>query len=145
MRLLAVILIAVMTAACGDSVGPEDSYVTMTVDGTPWSATTASLFALSFISVTADNVPDDTGVSITVDNTGPGTYEIGTSGVAAILYSDGSDEWAASYGGGGSGQITVTRVTSVRVSGTFSGTLLAQSGQTPDTVTITNGSFEVIY
>jgi hypothetical protein len=146
MRYLTAALFAVAVAACGDSTSPEDSFLTMTVDGAPFTAVSPTLvIAGPVLFVTGTDPGTDTEVMLAFDNLGPGTYEVGTSSTTAITYTVGTDEWEAAFGSGGAGSVNVSRVTSIRVAGSFAGQLVAQSGQTPDTVSVTNGAFEIVY
>ena len=144
MRTLAVTLIAVLVAACG-STGPEDSYLNMSVDGASWSASGPTMFVAGVLSVSGSDPTVGGDLDLFFENAGTGTYDVEDPGLTTMTYTVGTDVWQASYAVGGTGSIVVTKVTSIRVGGTFSGQLLAQSGQTPDTLTITNGSFEIFY
>ena len=146
MRYLTAALLTVAVAACGDSTSPEDSFLTATIDATSFTAVAPSLvIGGSVLFVNGSDPGTGAEISLAFDNTGTGPYEVGVSSVTALTYTVGTDEWTASYGQGGTGVVNVSRVTSIRVAGTFSGQLVAQSGQTPDTISVTNGSFEIIY
>lgn len=96
--------------------------------------------------------------SLTIELRGvsePGEYALSTGGMvgddprsirfitASNVTNTSSNSWN-SYGPGSSGTVTVTTLSSSRIIGTFSATLLpASNSQTVETMTIVNGAFNV--
>lgn len=116
----------------------------VTVDGTTyrWPANGTS----SFGAIRITGIDGTTGQNVTVALTNvsdPGTYSTASqTTLIGLTYGDGG---ANNYGanlGMGTGTVTLTQ-TSPNFIGTFSGTLIA-SGSASGSVTITNGSFNVV-
>lgn len=75
----------------------------------------------------------------------PGTYTVSptsTAPFAAIQMTLGSDTWKAD-GSGGSGEITITAISTGDFTGTFSGTLVPVDGNANGSGALTNGAFDL--
>lgn len=87
---------------------------------------------------------DDAGIASYEIDPSPGAGSIVTPSISYSLTDyDLPDGWTASSGHGGAGVIQVTELSDDRVRGIFSGTLPAQLGQDPATVTLTGGTFDI--
>lgn len=143
-RALACLALATTAACGGDSSGP----------GTGGGALTARIdgeaFSSQFTSVqrTTGSVYVNAGgagaraIGFVFPDTGPGTY-IWASGAGV---SAGVSIGASHYGPvGGSVTINATTFTDSRLAGTFTMKLTALAGQSPATVTVTEGQFDIDY
>ena len=87
-------------------------------------------------------------VSIAISNaTGPGTHNLnvfaGGDGSSLIIGSSAALGWATAAQGG-SGTLTITTLTTNRIVGTFSGTLIA-AGHSGGNLVVTGGTFDVTF
>ena len=131
--------------------GATNGSLTATVNGTSFSATgTISVTRqTNFIGLGAALINGSTIYSLVVgigNATGPGSHNLsltaGGDGSSLIIGTT-----TTGYGtafNGGSGTITITTLTTNRVTGPFSGVLVPSSG-TAASLTITNGSFDVTF
>ena len=117
----------------------------MNVDGVEWTAVSAQ--ATGTGGIVAIGAADLAGVSFgfAFQGAAPGTYVIVPGNPNNATYTEGSNAWAASGTGGGSGTMTITTLTGERVAGTFSFQVNAVGTQTPTTVSLTNGVFDIEY
>ena len=134
-------------SACGSDADPFGPIVlgglSMNIDGVPWTAISAQ--GTSTGGIVAIGAADATGVAFgfAFQGAAPGTYVIGPGNPSNATYSVGLDAWAATGAGGGSGTMTITTLSGERVVGTFSFQVNASGTQTPATVSLTNGVFDI--
>lgn len=127
-----------------------------TVDGAPWSAVTAngstgtfsgSQGVASISGLAAGATPFTPGLFIAISAPlAAGTYTLNGSTAVSFSLMDGlSLRWAADpFRAGGAGTLTLTTATTTRLTGTFSFTAVATAaGMSPDTRTVTNGTFDL--
>lgn len=152
--------VAAAVACGGDSTGPGggtgsgDSRMTARIDGAQWASdaiyvesgvqsVVPGLYVISGTRVTGSTA---TGITITLsDIKGPGTYPLGTgggvSGGSGIVV-----ESPAGWGtplSGAAGTITITTLTSSRISGTFEFTAVASTGGATGTRVVSDGRFDL--
>lgn len=138
----------------GDYDCAEGASVTATVDGRAFTAECVEVSASGDgLTVAAFANPDGesstvpyTQIRFILDDRAAGTYAIGASGPADLLFATqpiggGDDEG----GDGTDGAVVVTESTDARVRGTFAATVALEEDFSPtgETVAITNGSFSV--
>ncbi len=160
-RTLIALLLTALTACGGGGTptGPSNpgggsNVFSASIDGTAWSAPSASVnAAASTSSVPGGLIFTGTTVGtqarsliISLDRIkGPGTYPLGvntgTTAGGTLTMTLGSQSWWTPLNGK-AGTITITSLTSTRVAGTFSGELGPLAGGA-GTVHITNGKFDV--
>jgi hypothetical protein len=157
-----------LLAACGGSDSPTDpddpggatgTRMTATIDGQPWSASTATgmVAALQFAPASGGYIILGTettaaggvgsSMSFTINNiTGPGTYPLG---VDAVSVYGGFAGFTAANGAvwftpmsGAAGTITITTLTTTRIAGTFAFSATASTGGATGTRVVTNGVFD---
>jgi len=135
--------------ACGDSVtdpgAPESGTMTATIDGVSWSAIQVQgIRSGSVVSIAgSDALP--LAVGFAVQNTGPGTYEIGPGQItSANVIESSTSTWTAGSAQG-TGFVTLTTVTNNRAIGTFEFVAELAQGTGAQTRTVTNGVFDVTY
>lgn len=142
---LALVLVA---TACSDGLIPPiegEGPMKARIDGSPFVA------ALATVSRSSDRVnvnaagPSQRGIAFTFPDQGPGTYTIGTGQLVSAAVTIGTDQSWIAGASNGSGSIQVTTFTESRIVGTFSFSVVATGGQTPNRLQITEGTFDIEY
>jgi hypothetical protein len=138
------------TGTIGPLPANAGSKVTATIAGTAWNAATISGNLTSTFGIFALAASTNTrGLSISLGEvTAPGTYalaggsptrQIGVTNVNNPL----GNSWS-SLGPGSSGSVTITSITTARITGTFSATLGPAPGtSTTGTLSVTSGTFDI--
>jgi hypothetical protein len=131
-------------------------HITAKIDGTAWTSTAGSEHAnipsilpglytftgAQFSGSAATNYI----IAVTLyDIAGPGTYPLGvgpTTPGGSVILSNTTGGWATPQSGA-DGSITITTLTSTRMTGTFNVTVGAATGSATGTKTITDGDFDL--
>lgn len=137
----------------GDYDCAEGASVTATVDGRAFTAECVEVSANGDgLTVAAFANPDGesstvpyTQIRFILDDRATGTYAIGASGPAELLFATQPIGGGDQGGDGTDGAVVVTESTDARVRGTFAATVALEEDFSPtgETVAITNGSFSV--
>jgi hypothetical protein len=132
--------------------GATNGSMTATIGGVNWSATgtvTVNRSSPNFIGLGATGFAGGTAYALVVgigNATGPGTHNLnvyaGGDGSSLIIGTQTTGYGTAFQGG--SGTITITSLTSNRVVGTFSGTLVPSTGGGANLI-VTNGQFDITF
>ena len=125
----------------------QGSSVSATIGGSAWNAATAVASAPASGVYSFGGGTTTTG-GYTVDFvlsgvTGPGTYPLsntGSSNVLSVQQLSPPDEWSSQLSNPPTGSVVITSLTSSRIQGTFSATLVNGSG---GAIAIAGGSFNV--
>ena len=132
--------------------GATNGTFTAQISGASWSATgtiTVSRQQPNFIGIAGTGFAGGTAYALVLgigNAPGPGTHslDVYNGGDGSSLTIGGQTTgWSTAFQGGG-GTVTITTLTSNRVTGTFSGTLLPSSGSGGNLV-VTNGTFDVTF
>jgi hypothetical protein len=150
-RSLVTTLLALVVACSGDNgTGPDgqpdpsDAPLSASIDGSLFEAGFATVQRSgSQVLINGAGLPQR-AIGFQVPDTGPGTFTFGAGNNASAGVTIGSAAWIAG-GGIGSGSVTVTTSTSNRIAGTFQFSVVAQGGQSPNTMAITNGRFDITF
>jgi hypothetical protein len=143
--------LALLVAACGGGdpapTGPNqatESTVSARIDGTLWTAAAVSANASNGVLIVGSGDATGRGLGFSVMvNQGTGTQTIGSGSLVNANTTRSGQSWLASSGIG-SGSITLTRVESNRVAGTFAFSLRATTASiNPQTMAVTEGRFDV--
>jgi hypothetical protein len=164
MRLMkAVVLATLTTLGCGggsdngDPTGPPpggatNGTLTAQINGTTWNATgtiTVSRQQNNFIGLAGSGFAGNTAYSLVIgiaNATGPGSHSLNvfSGGDGSSLIVGGTQTgWGTAFQGG-SGTLIITSLTTNRIVGTFSGTLIPTTAGAGN-MTIANGSFDVTF
>lgn len=157
-------LLALALACGGSNTGPSGNGIgtfTATIDGAAWASDAPTLQVSSSATIPGTLVISGTKVISATNYTslalflgyiaGPGTYPLGvnqgtTAGGGGSVTSQASGVlgiWSSGFSGA-AGTVTITSLTSTRMTGTFQFTALPQSGsQASGNRVVTNGSFDV--
>lgn len=134
-------------SACGSDspLGPGlgEGSLSMNVDGSQWSSISVHATASGGVVALGAANSSGEGVGFAFQGSAPGTFLIAAGNPANATYTTGSNSWAASGSLGGSGTITISTLNSERVAGTFSFEVTAVGAQTPATISLTNGVFDI--
>lgn len=164
MKQTALVLLLVLTAACGGSsnsvtsptttstgttVTPLHGSMTATIDGVSWTATaiTTASYVNGIVSIGgADSASPTRAIGLGLIASGPGTYQIGTLPSAAngVLTLSNGQTWTSNVIGG-TGSITVTTLNSTTAVGTFTFTAVPSSGGATGNKSITSGVFNITF
>lgn len=153
-RLLSSLLVSsfvVATACGGDSTTgpdpdptPSDAPMSASIDGTAFEAQFVTVNRVGGqVLINGAGLPQR-AIGFQVPDTGPGTFTFATGTNASAGVTIGSAAWIAG-GGVGSGTVTVTTSTATRIAGTFQFSVIAQGGQGPSPMGVTNGRFDVTF
>jgi len=139
----------------GGNGGSAGTALTATIDGQPWTATTASLtvsYSNGILAIVGSDASGVTSFGFGFLPTGSTAFpytvalDTGANAVLSILTAAGTvDQWSATHLDGGTGTITVTGFTDHSATGTFTFTLVAAGGGASGTKTVTQGSFSVTF
>ena len=125
---------------------------TAQINGVTWNATgtvSVSRQSPAFVGVIGTGLAGSTAYAVTFglgNVTGPGTFSVNNlnpSGSSMII--GGQTGGWGSYFNGGTGTVTITTLTSNRITGTFSGDLVPGSGNATGTLQVRNGNFTLTY
>jgi hypothetical protein len=152
--LLAVCVFSLLVTSCsGDSgvdpIGgaPLSGTMTAVIDGSPWSAT-SDLRGLIHLGAAGFTGTDGQGRTISIGVTvteGTGTFTVGQPLGPNSTLAFGPNVWVAGSGTG-SGSVTLSTVTGTRLVGTFQFEWVATAeGQTPETRSVTGGTFDLTF
>lgn len=137
-----------LAAACGSDgtgPGPGSGPITAVIDGVSFVAEFATVSRSgNQVSVNGASSGPPRAIGFTFADAGTGTYTIGPGLLVAAGVTIGNEAWTAG-GDLGSGTISVTTFTESRIAGTFTLSLVATGNQSPQTVTVTNGQFDITY
>lgn len=147
-------LLAAMLVGCGGGGGGAgEFFVAATIDGVDWRSvgqgselTTAtgetSLTILGYTPLAGSKQADTTkpALEIVFDGFVPiaTTYEIANTSFLTVMY---APDRSTIYGGGETGEVTIARITSTVVDGTFAFTATAPSASQP--LVVSDGAFHV--
>jgi hypothetical protein len=143
------------TVACGGgdkTTGPvnpalRNGSMSARIDGNSWAASTALVaqFNGGILSIAGtDGSSRSVGFAVST-NTTAGTHTIGPTGPTNGLLVEGPRSWLA-VGTQGSGSVTITSISTTRAVGTFTFTLMANSGSgATGSRSVTQGAFDVTY
>jgi hypothetical protein len=146
---VASVALLVFGLACGSDdkgTGPDDQTGPMTalIDGESFVAEFATVDqAGGQVYVNGAALPQR-AIGFTFPTEGVGTYTMAVGQLVAAGVTIGNDAWIAGSGSGG-GTITVTTFTADRLVGTFQLSVVASGGQAPQTLSVTNGKFDISY
>jgi len=141
----------VAAAGCGGSgstptgpTGGTTDTMTAMVDGQSWNAAQVQVVRNGTLVTIGGANTQLMGIGLVFTDSA-GAFTIGSDLAATATVTMGSNSWTASAATG-SGSITVTSITSTRVSGTFSFVApTLESGVTPPSRTVTQGKFNVAF
>ncbi len=139
----------IFATACGSSsTGPAangSAPMTAKIDGTAWSAPSASgSYGNGILAFAGANLQLGT-IGVGVIASGPGTYAIGVGGPGNASVSIGGQAWSAAITGG-SGSVTITSLTSTGAQGTFQFTAVPATGTgASGNKVVTEGTFDVTF
>ena len=148
-RFLVAAALATATAACGDdngtnnNGGDDDNSMSATVDGATFTANLAVQGTYTDNTLAVGGTSSNTrGINFVIPNiTQTGTFDVGPGFGAILTYNIGLTAYVTSNVGG-TGTITVTKLTNDEAEGTFAVTAIGAGGAV-GTKTITNGKFKV--
>lgn len=148
MRFPSLLLVLGTLAGCGGQSGPTgpdlgDADLTARIDGEPFVSVTESVVrsdGVITVSATATN-PTRT-ITFTVPDLGSATHVIGPTFAASASVTIEGKAWSAG-GAAGGGSIAITTITASRIVGTLNFGLVATGGQQPNTISVTEGVFDI--
>ncbi len=148
-RFMTCALLCATVAACSDddngtnNGGDDDNTMSATIDGQAWTANLAvqGTYANGALVIGGTNT-NQRGINIAIPNiTQTGTYDAGPGFSAIVTYNIGITTYVTSNVGG-TGTVTLTKLSATEAEGTFSVTTIGAGG-TVGTKVITNGKFDV--
>jgi len=148
-----VVALLTLVVGCGGDgtprppTGPDDSEAALTarIDGVPFASVFATVgHSAGQVFINAGVGDPLRAIGFQFPDQGPDQFMMAPGNPVSAGVTIGNAPWVAG-GDMGGGSISVTTSTANRIAGTFEFTVVAQGGQQPAELTVTEGGFDITY